>query len=1541
MIVRARVWIVSAIGLLLLVGASVVLAQFPQFEQEFTQDRAQSVPENRRVEVMLEQAREQLGASDEVQVNTLELLQFVVETEEDTFSDIRLNSSQRRDAELLLSGLSSQGRQLYEQTYGGEASALLQTARETGSADQLRSVVQKFFLTEAGGEAAYEMAVSEMDRGELLAAARCLDRLRTLHPLRSKWEPDLSERAVIAYLRAGMPLQAADILAAAAADTTKMFQGRNVSVSSRSQAVAWLREELGSSPSDHDIPVHQWLVQGGTPERNASVTPTTPVFDDAWQTSVIGPTDTRSDNETIALEDIVGGIQGLADHDAELQTFPVSEPLVVGETLLFSSYGRLKAIDVNTGEFRWQAADADPVFEYLMTELRGPAEGMRGPALSSIRNLFMQRAWLDATSAAISSDGDRVYEVFDSGMVGPFQDRMTGELSYSHPLSPKAFNRLRAYDIPAEGKLLWEVGGPNGRASLPMAGTFFLGPPLSVDGTLYVLGEERGQVRLFALDPESGTQEWSLPLLNVAADVNDDLDRRLAGHSPSYAGGMLICPTGSGLIVAVDPVQRSLVWGQLYNSARRPFLSQQLGRGFRPGQMTLIDAISIESLLAEERWRGNSITVADRSLLVAPPDQAVLHCLSLVDGSPRWTRARRRLLYVAGVYDGAAILVGERSIESVHLESGETNWSLPIDDPCGRGVRQGNRYCLPLQGSRIATIDLKHGRLLAETPTRTGEPLGNLVAVNGRLLTQTVASVRGFRSLGEIETQLAADFAADPDDPAALAIRGEMRLHAGQSSEGLDDLRASLAASTDDRTKQLVVNLLLERLRVDFAANQSSIPELEQLADSPTQRIRLLRAIATGLESISQTQEAFQYYLQLLSLREIDEFYEHIDDIWSVRLDRWAQGHLIRIAESAPDEDRPALDRQIEATVVAAIDAGHPDTLVRFASTFGRHAGGSMVEDALVELLDPQQSALRAEALYLKRRRTGTPEQRAHATARLIRLYADSHRGSLVRALLDELSNEFSDVVAWEGMTGNEVAQSWSQDETILAALESAIEWPRDEIHVRKQPGRASRGPMILRRIGPFDPLLHDGGFVIHTNGQLGAFDGDGRVDWPRARHSSMMPGMPSANFSTQRGHQALVFLGHQFQLLNQLNREEPEVIFEDEVTSQSELAPFGRPDVRQQQVGRGLRGDLLMDRMTDEYFGNVGPLGDDVFCYQKGGTLYAIDPYTGDELWHVANVRRGSEIFADDEYVVLVFRGPRNAKLEVHIYRAADGQFVAQTELPETLETHRQGADWGRYFLTRQPEGDGVTLAMFDPVTGRNLWERAFPQYHSWIPRDGNKLVVVSKDGQVQVLDPEDGEVEFQAQIELPEKLDELSVLSTPDLWILFTKQHVSKTQEVRGLLPEQVEDVNMINGPAYAFDCKTNELLWSREMPPQVVDPLLPGRWPFLVLSSGAQMFGASNRVGTTFLKLMLIDQRTGETIYEGEGNGNMRAVSWNVSDEPLEVNLMVGSTDLVVRFDGEADTQSDDESADPPLQDEPSGPARRPPAPPSSEPPIGEEK
>ena len=430
----------------------------------------------------------------------------------------------------------------------------------------------------------------------------------------------------------------------------------------------------------------------------------------------------------------------------------------------------------------------------------------------------------------------------------------------------------------------------------------------------------------------------------------------------------------------------------------------------------------------------------------------------------------------------------------------------------------------------------------------------------------------------------------------------------------------------------------------------------------------------------------------------------------------------------------------------------------------------------------------------------------------------------------------------------------------------------------------------------------------------------------------------PTSPDTAGTGHWS--FLGHDFQLLNRLERGAANVILEDAVTQQSELTAFGRPTIRQQQVGRGLRGDLLMNQRSGEYFGNIGPIGDDAFCYQKGSTLYAVDPYSGDELWHIDKYRRGSEIFADDQYVVLAFRIPGEREYEAHVYRAADGEFVSKTELPTTLETNRQGADWGRYFLTRQAEAEGDTLAMFDPVTGRNIWERTFPKYHSWAPRDGHELVVLSEDGLVQVIRPEDGEIEFETQVELPDKLNGLSVLGLPDKWILFTRQGAGLARQSRALLPEQVEAVEMIHGPAFAFDRKTNALLWSRELPSQVVDPLLPGRWPFLVLAAMAREPDRPRGVGATYMNLLLIDQQTGETVYESEGSGRSRSVFWTVSEAEPKIELKFDLTELIVAFGGQEDRESNDDATSPPPQREPTRPTRRPPAPPPSEPPIGEE-
>ena len=93
------------------------------------------------------------------------------------------------------------------------------------------------------------------------------------------------------------------------------------------------------------------------------------------------------------------------------------------------------------------------------------------------------------------------------------------------------------------------------------AETFFLGPPLPLMGQLYALGETNGEIRLLALEADTGKLLWSQQLAAAEQNVMADSQRRWAGASPSYADGVLVCPTAAGAVVGVDLATRSLVWG--------------------------------------------------------------------------------------------------------------------------------------------------------------------------------------------------------------------------------------------------------------------------------------------------------------------------------------------------------------------------------------------------------------------------------------------------------------------------------------------------------------------------------------------------------------------------------------------------------------------------------------------------------------------------------------------------------------------------------------------------------------------------------------------------------------------------------------------------------------------------------------------------------------------------------------------------------------------------------------------------------------------
>src|SRR3954469_10315868 len=104
-----------------------------------------------------------------------------------------------------------------------------------------------------------------------------------------------------------------------------------------------------------------------------------------------------------------------------------------------------------------------------------------------------------------------------------------------------ATNQLAAYDIATQGKLAWELDG--GRNAGKLTGAFFLGAPLAIDNTLYVMAEIRSALYLVALDAATGHVQWQQQLVGLEQGIALDPARRRSGATPSYAAGILVCPT--------------------------------------------------------------------------------------------------------------------------------------------------------------------------------------------------------------------------------------------------------------------------------------------------------------------------------------------------------------------------------------------------------------------------------------------------------------------------------------------------------------------------------------------------------------------------------------------------------------------------------------------------------------------------------------------------------------------------------------------------------------------------------------------------------------------------------------------------------------------------------------------------------------------------------------------------------------------------------------------------------------------------------------
>src|SRR5690606_9280339 len=93
--------------------------------------------------------------------------------------------------------------------------------------------------------------------------------------------------------------------------------------------------------------------------------------------------------------------------------------------------------------------------------------------------------------------------------------RMFRNLALPGPDQPQEYNTLVALELGTQGKFRWRVGGATGEDEPALARAFFLGAPLVLADSLYVLAEVRGDVSLYVLDAASGRLRWSQQLAHV------------------------------------------------------------------------------------------------------------------------------------------------------------------------------------------------------------------------------------------------------------------------------------------------------------------------------------------------------------------------------------------------------------------------------------------------------------------------------------------------------------------------------------------------------------------------------------------------------------------------------------------------------------------------------------------------------------------------------------------------------------------------------------------------------------------------------------------------------------------------------------------------------------------------------------------------------------------------------------------------------------------------------------------------------------------
>ncbi|MEZ6091283.1 MAG: PQQ-binding-like beta-propeller repeat protein [Pirellulaceae bacterium] len=544
------------------------------------------------------------------------------------------NESILREAETMLGQLPAKGIETYQLRYGSLAKASLDEAVKNNDWQAIAQVSRQYLHTDAGRQATLLIGYQQMLDGLPMASALTFDRLYQHERIRNQIGNSLIVALAGSWNQAGRSEAAVDVMLSLQADGNRNLSlaGREVSLptvgADASAITDWLNQHFPSQSLYQDeAPIDQ-PVAGGGPARTGYRGAELPMRNERWMKQTTWSVRQEEDLQEFEASRLASG------------AFPIPtwQPIVVGDTVLAKTTEGMVAIDFETGKYIWEY----PWFSDSLDGTVVPTDEI--PDDDQRDRMLKQRVWNDLPFGRISSDGTRAYMLMNLGEVSSQPYGRFGGLGVQGlSKSDEGTNTLVALDIATEGKLAWTIGGEFS-AEPRLDETFFLGPPLPVDGALYVLAEQKADLYLLCLNPEDGRLRWRQQLIAVeTGSVQNDPIRRIGGAIPAYADGTIVCPTGHGALVAFDLATRTFRWGFRYARSNN---YSSLHRSFSGRNNDDLSPYM-------SRWNDGTPVIYEGRVLFTPIEGDRLYALDLKSGDPLWsTIPREDWQYLRGVAEG-------------------------------------------------------------------------------------------------------------------------------------------------------------------------------------------------------------------------------------------------------------------------------------------------------------------------------------------------------------------------------------------------------------------------------------------------------------------------------------------------------------------------------------------------------------------------------------------------------------------------------------------------------------------------------------------------------------------------------------------------------------------------------------------------------------------------------------------------------------------------------------------------------------------------